>query len=219
MRVALLKLAAAAALSLTLAACNTTGVLSPTETAHISRVQVSVAPNVSTERFAELVRARTTQQAARFGRAGAAKELRIVIQRHSYKNPAMSLLVGDGNFAGGRVAVVDVASGRVQGERDVGTVDSLVINGVVGAIIAAAQDKQKVDERLADGIARQALRSAYGSAAADPVLERPEPVAPGAAPGAAPTPQPAAKDVPVASATGRSGAKPGASAPARRSTI
>ena len=193
----------AALFALPLAACNaTTGILAANEPAHISKVQVSMAPNVGSERFAQALRAKTEQHAARFGTAGAAKELRIVVNRHSYKNAAMSLLVGDANYAGGRVAVVDVASGRAQGEADVSMIDTLAINGIAGAIIAASQDKQQVDERLAEGLARAALRNAYGSAAADPVLNREEPEvqAPAAAPAPAhpaQKPTPAAKPAPV----------------------
>jgi hypothetical protein len=196
------KLVPAALIALPLAACSTPGILPPNEPAHISKVQVSLAPNVSSERFAEMVQSRATRQAARFGNAGAPKELRILIKRHNYKNPAMSLLVGDANYAGGRVAVVDVASGRIQGEVDAGSFDNLAINGIAGAIMAATQDKQKVDERLADGFAKAALRHAYGSAVAERVFAQPEP-APEAAPeepGAKPAPKAPSGGAPVASA-------------------
>ena len=165
------------AATLPLAACaHQAGIVPPGETAHISKVQVSTAPGVSSAAFTERLKAKTTQYAARFGQAGAAKEVRIVVERHSYKNPALSLLVGDANYAGGRVAVIDVASGRVQGQVEAGAVDSLAVNGIAGAIIAAAQDKEKVDDRLADGFAKAALRHALGSAIVDPVLYRDDPV-------------------------------------------
>lgn len=195
---------AVAALAVPLAACaSSPGIIQAGEAAHISKIQVSAAPGVSSPGFAEMVRARTAQHAARFGRAGAAKELRIVVERHSYKNPAMALLVGDANLVSGRVAVVDVASGRVQGQVEAAAVDTAGVNGVVGAIVAAGQDKQKVDERLADGFAKASLRHALGSAIVDPVLYRDDPIiysppvrhVPVTPADAAP---PAAKPVPVA---------------------
>ncbi|WP_155904944.1 hypothetical protein [Methylopila sp. M107] len=205
MRTALTKLLIIAPFALMLAACaGAPGILPQNEPAHISKVQVSLAPNVSSQRFATSLQTRTMQYAARFGRAGAAKELRIVVERHSYKNAAMSLLVGDANVAMGRVAVIDVASDKVQGEAQAGAIDTLAINGIAGAIIAAAQDKEKVDQRLVEGFAKAALRHAYGAARAEPFLDQPEPsagVAEPEKPDAAPAP--AKKDVPLASAEKR----------------
>ncbi|MGA0531727.1 hypothetical protein [Hansschlegelia sp. KR7-227] len=170
------KLVPAALIALPLAACAATpGILSPGEPAHISKVQVSLAPNVSAPGFAESVQAKTLQYAARFQRAGAPKELRIVVERHTYKNPALALLVGDANHVGGRVAVIDVASGRVQDEVEAAWSDNHS-GGVVGLIVSAAQEKQRVDDRLADGLAKIALRLALGSAIVDPVLFRDDPI-------------------------------------------
>lgn len=177
MRVALPQLAAAAALSLSLAACNaTTGIMPATEAGHVSRVHVSLAPTVSTQRFAELVRSRTMLHAARFGRAGAAKELRIAVDRINYQNPALSLLTSDLSYVHGRVAVIDVASGRVQGSVEAGAIDSQGIGGLPGAIISATQERQKLDERLADDFAKAVLRRALGGAIVDPVLYRDDPI-------------------------------------------
>jgi hypothetical protein len=172
-----LKLLVVALAAAFLSACaNSPGIIPAGEVAHISRVQVSAAPGVSSARFTEMLQARTTQHAERFGRAGAPKELRIVIERHKYKNPAMALLVGDANEVGGRVAVIDVASGRMQGQVEAGAIDAAGVNGVVGAIVAAAQDKQKVDDRLADGLAKASMRLALGSAIVDPVLYKDDPI-------------------------------------------
>lgn len=210
MRMSSMKLLAVLGFAAGLSACNaTTGILAANEPAHISKVQVSLDANLKTsERFGEMLRAKTAQNATRFGRAGAAKELRIMVKRHSYKNAAASLLIGDANYAGARVAVVDIASGKVQGEADASAIDSMAINGVVGAIISIAQDKEKVDERLADQLARNALTQAYGTSATAAAYERPvaeaEPAAapaPATAPGKANSPKPAApKPVPVAGA-------------------
>ncbi|MFD1702089.1 hypothetical protein ACFSCV_03640 [Methylopila henanensis] len=209
MLISLIKLAAAVLATLPLVACaGAPGIISPNEPAHISKVHVSLAPNVSTPGFAETVRARTAFHAARFERKGAPKELRVAIYRHTYKNPAMALLVTDANVVQARVSVVDVASGKVQGEVEAGAIDS-VGGGVVGAIVAVAQEKQNVDQRLAEGLAKAALRHAYGSARASPVIDRDDPVAaPAARPDATPAPAPAkpAKDTPVASAAKKPGA-------------
>ncbi|MDR4305273.1 hypothetical protein IHQ68_01365 [Chelatococcus sambhunathii] len=175
MRINVLKLLCVAPFALALSACNATGMLAANEPAHISKVQVSLAPQLtaSSAHFAEKLRAQATQDAARFGRAGAAKELRIAVQRHSYKNPALSLLIGDANYAGARIAVVDVASGKVQGEAEASAFDNLAINGLIGAAMAASQDKQKVDQILAERLSRDALTKVYGSSVASAAYERP----------------------------------------------
>ncbi len=175
MRSSVLKFLFLAPSALALSACNaTTGMLAVNEPAHISRVQVSLAPGLTNSaHFADKLRAQATQDAARFGRAGAAKELRIAVQRHSYKNPALSLLIGDANYAGARIAVIDVASGKVQGEAEASAVDNLAINGVIGAAMAASQDKQKVDQTLAERLSRDALTKVYGSSVASAAYERP----------------------------------------------
>lgn len=177
MRFSSIKIIAAALLTLPLAACaSSPGIVAANEPAHISSVKISMAQNVGSQRFADLLQARTTEHAARFGRAGAAKELRIVVERHSYKNPVKSLLIGDANAVGGRVAVIDVASGRIQGQVAAAAIDTAGVNGVIGAVVAAGQDKEKVDERLADGFAKASLRLALGSAIVDPVLYRDDPI-------------------------------------------
>lgn len=210
MRVSSIKILAVLGLAFGLSACNaTTGILAANEPAHISKVQVSLAPSLtSSGRFSNILEAKASQDATRFGRAGAAKELRIAVQRHSYKNPVASLLIGDANYAGAKITVVDVASGKVQGEAEASAIDNIAINGMVGAVMAVAQDQQRVDERLAELLARDALTQAYGSTVAAAAYERPvaaaepaktdapAPVAPAA------NPKPAApKPVPVAGAT------------------
>lgn len=213
MRVPSIRILAVLGLAFGLSACNaTTGIMPTTEVAHISSVKVSLAPNLTTSaQFAEKLREKATQDAARFGRAGAAKELRIAVHRHSYKNPVATLLIGDANYAGAKVAVVDVATGRVQGEAEAAAIDTLAFNGMVGAVIAIAQDKQKVDDRLAERLARNALTQAYGTSMANAAYERPvaaaEPGKPAApSPAAAPAAEPAKakpsapKPVPVAGA-------------------
>lgn len=169
-RFGVLKFLLLALAALPLAACAAApGIIADNEPARISKVRVSLAPNVSSPRFAGLVEARATQHAARFQRVGAATELRIAIKRHKYKNLAMALILTDANTVEADFAVVDVASGRVLGTAEGGAMDSPG-GGVVGAVVGAAQDKEKVDERLADRLAKFALRQAYGSAIVDPVL-------------------------------------------------
>lgn len=84
--------------------------------------------------------------------------LRINVDTVHYKNPLASFLVGDAHYAKG------VVSGGAVGPSSITYVDagSGVINGVAGAIIAAATDKGRVDARLAHGLAGKALAKAYG---------------------------------------------------------
>lgn len=134
-------------------------------------------------------------------RVGAAKHVRVAVTELHYKNAAKSLLIGDANFAKAKVTMIDAATGRVQGEGDATALDQVAINGVIGAIISAAQDKEKVDKRLADGLARDVMTTVYGATAAAEARKRPfgAPAEP-SSPEVAPKPAAPAKEVPVAAA-------------------
>ncbi|RXF74938.1 hypothetical protein [Hansschlegelia zhihuaiae] len=200
MRLTLLKFSVAAALALALSACAAHPPFIPAEQpSYVGKVEVRTDPKITSTRIAQAVRSETMRESTRYGRSGAAKELRISIERLNYKNPVASLLIGDANHVKARVAVIDAASGRPHGEFEADAIDNLAINGVVGAVMAATQDKGAVDERLAEKLASVVMERVYGTAAATEARKR-EPVdvaeeAPALTP---PAPAPAAKPKPGA---------------------
>ncbi len=86
------------------------------------------------------------------------KQLDIRITRIHYKNAVASLLIGDTNTVNG---FARVSGGPAQ---PVAYIDAggAVVNGIVGAAIALTKDKEKVDAKLAAGLAEAAVASAYG---------------------------------------------------------
>jgi hypothetical protein len=187
MRSSCLKLLAAASLALGLSACAARAPIISASDAHVSVVQVEMKQDVAAPGFAEQVSARSKREATRFGAAGAPKRVHVLVTGVHHKNPAMSLLVGDANHAQADVVVYDVATGRPQGQFRAATLDNGLINGVIGAAMAATQDKNEVNQRLAGGLAEEVMRGVYGDAAWTEGKKRPvvETVAP---PASAPAP-------------------------------
>jgi hypothetical protein len=203
MRLNLLKFSMAAAFALALSACAAHPPLIPADQpSYVGKVEVRIDPKITSTRIGQAVRAETMREATRYGRSGAVKELRVSIERLNYKNPVASLLIGDANHVKAHVTVVDAASGRPHGEFEANAIDNLAINGVVGAVMAATQDKGSVDERLAEKLASEVMERVYGTAAATEARKR-EPVEivdvqPAATPAPAAAPAPAAKPKPAA---------------------
>ena len=87
----------------------------------------------------------------------------VTVTNVHYKGAVQSLLIGDGHHATASVAVagpdgMPLRSGTVEYSEK----SSYALNGVSGVLIAATSNKVKVDERLAQGLARKAVDFAYG---------------------------------------------------------
>ncbi|MBB3951723.1 hypothetical protein [Aureimonas jatrophae] len=128
----------------------------------IRSVAVAAAPTVKSDTdIVSLVRQTLPPQIVNT-REGRSADLQLTLTEVHYKNPIASLLVGDAN----RV----LAQGILRGEDgteiarfDTGTLDQTVLNGISGAVIAAAQDRARVDRALARGLAKNVETRIYGN--------------------------------------------------------
>lgn len=160
------KLAAVVAAALSLVACNTTQGMLGGGSAHVAKVDVSLAPNVGSPRFAEALNQKIRGQSGRFASGGAARHVRVAVTEVHYKNALQSILIGDGNYASAEVTVVDPATGGIVGPVKAEAIEGSGPNGISGAFVSAMQDKQAVDERLADRLAWNVMTKIHGPAAA-----------------------------------------------------
>jgi hypothetical protein len=133
----------------------------------IESLEVSQAASVPvdsevTPRVKAYAQYRLGKQSAPNGRA---VRVAIFITELHRKNPAMSLLAGDSNRITAAVTVSDV-TGKPLMQREVSAMNSVIINGVIGAVAAAASDKGETDDELADALAENVERTVFGRALA-----------------------------------------------------
>lgn len=151
---------AAAALVVLLAGCaqpivKTAGPLK------IRSVVVSAAPTVKSDTdIVSLVRQTVPPQIVDT-REGRPADLQLTLTDVHYKNPIASLLVGDANRVLAQ-GILRGADGVEIARFDTGTLDQTMLNGISGAVIAAAQDRARVDRALARGLAKNVETRIYG---------------------------------------------------------
>jgi hypothetical protein len=146
--------------ALTIAACAIKPEVNIGGPFHVAEVQV-----VGTGAPGQLedLRGKTLLAAARVPVTNNPVLLRMQIARYHEKNPAMSLLVGDSNSIEIVVSVIQPQSGTVISQfRTVSTVDGAV-NGVIGAVMAATSNENKVMARLNSQAANDILEHVFGS--------------------------------------------------------
>lgn len=165
----------------------------------IRDVSVSAADTIRAETdILSLVRQTVPAQILGVSDGKATKvEVRLVLL--AYKNPVMSLLVGDSNKLGANVILRDMADQELA-RFDVIAIDQYMLNGVAGAVISVAQDKARVDRALARGLAETIEQRIYGrktKPAMVPDLAAPMPKVPPQGSAPAPTPHPAQKPASV----------------------
>jgi hypothetical protein len=115
--------------------------------------------------------------------APAGKPVNVAIQITQFhrKNPVASLLIGDSNRFGALVTLRD-GKGAVLTKRELFAANSMAINGVIGAVAAAASEATETDDALADDLASRIERSIFGRALVGQVqVPRTETPAPAAA--------------------------------------
>jgi hypothetical protein len=97
--------------------------------------------------------------------APAGKPVNVAIQITQFhrKNPVASLLIGDSNRFGALVTLSD-GKGAVLLRRELFAANSVIVNGIIGAVAAAASEKTETDDALADDLASQIERSIFGRA-------------------------------------------------------
>ena len=133
----------------------------------VADVEVQVAPNAGAAgnpaaHVREHALAIAQQQNARAPAGVPDRTVVVSVDRVHYKNAGMSLLVGSGNSMHGSVRTRDRA-GRATAATAVGHADvgSHMVNGIVGAVIAATSDRVAVDAKMAPAFARKAMARAY----------------------------------------------------------
>jgi hypothetical protein len=97
--------------------------------------------------------------------AGKPVNVGIQITQFHRKNPVASLLIGDSNRFGALVTLSD-GKGAVLSKRELFAANSMIVNGIIGAVAAAASEKTETDDALADDLAGQIERSIFGRAGA-----------------------------------------------------
>lgn len=165
----------------------------------IRDVSVSAADTIRAETdILSLVRQTVPAQILGVSDGKATKvEVRLVLL--AYKNPVMSLLVGDSNKLGANVILRDMADQELA-RFDVIAIDQYMLNGVAGAVISVAQDKARVDRALARGLAETIEQRIYGrktKPAMVPDLAAPMPKGPPQESTHSPTAHPAQKPASV----------------------
>jgi hypothetical protein len=111
----------------------------------------------------EDLRQNTLQLAARVPAGGDPVILQVQIVDYHLKNPALSLLLADSNRIVVDVQVVSQSSRTVISHFKSASSVDVFINGPVGAIMAAAANKEKVMLHLNRQAANDILEHVYGS--------------------------------------------------------
>ena len=158
-----------------LAGCVTTGVIPPNEESYIDRVEVVMQKPGGSVNLAEDIRVKLLAEASRYNVTGRRKALKVFVRDLHFKNPAMSLLVGDDNTISAHVMVLD-EKGNPQSSFEVSAMDRSLgtkFNGVVGAVVAGTQNPIEVERRMADALASETLEKVYGSDRARVAQSRP----------------------------------------------
>jgi hypothetical protein len=112
----------------------------------------------------EDLRGKTMLAAARVPQTDNPVTMRLQIASYHEKNPAMSLLVGDSNRIDIVVEVIQPSSGTVIAQFRSVSIDDNGVNGVIGAVMAAAANENKVMARLNSKAANDILEHVFGSA-------------------------------------------------------
>jgi hypothetical protein len=162
-----------------LAACQTP-LVDQTGPLSIQSVAVTTKPTVkSATDIGPAIERATRATVVREMPNGRPANLLISVDGVNYKNPVASLLIGSRNAVGTTVSVADKSGAIIAQFQQVEAVDEMV-NGVIGAAIAATQDPADVDRRMTEKYATSLAVHIYGE---------PGPVPAAPAPAAAPAPE------------------------------
>lgn len=149
-----------------LAGCQTIGIYAQPGLAYVRDAVVTSSAKTGSAQLAPEVRNSILHQAARHPRHGRAKCVKVEITEFHLKNPALSLLVGDANRMSGKMIVQDIDTGAIDAQTDVVALNTFIINGIVGAVHAAAQDPAAVERQLVGEFGLSAFEKIYGVNAA-----------------------------------------------------
>jgi len=172
-----------------LAACQTP-LVDQTGPLSIQSVSVTTKPTVkSATDIGRGIEGATRATVVREMPNGRPANLLISVDSVEYKNAVASLLIGSRNAVGTTVSVADKSGAVIAQFQHVEAADA-VINGVIGAAIAASQDPADVDRKLTDQYARSLAVRIYGEPGHVPAAPAPAAApAPEAAQPAGPAPR------------------------------
>jgi hypothetical protein len=133
---------------------------------HIADVEmVGDPPKGSSGMQMEDLRQRTLAEAQRAPETPNPKLLRLRIVNFHRKNPGLSLIVGDGNSMQVVGEVVSLDGGPALGTFTASVHGGYMVNGVIGAVMAANAGKSDVERKLDAEAARAILEKIYGAKA------------------------------------------------------
>lgn len=153
-----------AAVALLLAGCGSDApVVSSSESFHIAEVEaVGIPPGDGSVEQLHDLRTKTRAMAAYIPATDNPRLLRLRILSFHKKNPGMSFLVGDSNNMDVSAEVVSMDGSAVMGRFQVNVANDMVLNGVVGAAIAASKTDVEVQRELNTKAASTILEKIYG---------------------------------------------------------
>jgi hypothetical protein len=153
--------------ALMLASCQTTqpSLNTAIGAVQIESLEITQAPSVPRDsdvagRIQSYTKYRLGKQSAPNGRP---VRVGVLITELHRKDPALALIAGDSNRIRSLVTISD-ASGQQLMQREVSAMNSVMINGVIGAVAAAASEKTETDDELADMLAENIERTVFGRA-------------------------------------------------------
>ena len=134
----------------------------PGEPYFISQVNVTkVSPTVGNSELTSQVRGGITRYTSVQPKEGAPKRLDVRVTDFRVKNPALALLAGDANRMSAN-ATISGADGTVEWTQPITVQTDAAINGVIGAVVAAARQADGVQIQLSERMANTVSRLAYG---------------------------------------------------------
>lgn len=144
-----------------LAACASP-IVDQTGPLSIRQVAVTTRPDVkSATPVGPAIQSAASATVVRETPDGLPAKLHISVDRVTYKNAMMSLLVGSANSINTTVSITD-DSGKVVAQFPHAVVADAMVNGIIGAAIAATQDPAAVDQAMTAQYASQLRDRIYG---------------------------------------------------------
>lgn len=152
-------------MALMLAGCGTdTPVVSSSESFHIAEVEaVGLPPGDGSQEQLMDLQAKTKAMTAYIPRTDNPRLLRLRILSFHKKNAGMSLMVGDSNNMDVSAEVLNMDGSAVMGRFQVNVANDVMLNGVLGAAVAASKTDVEVQRELNTKAANTILEKIYGS--------------------------------------------------------
>lgn len=150
-------------LVLSLSGCGTPGLYPKPGMAYVQNVVVTQNANEKIPNVAAALRNQIIADAAALPQQGKPIHIAVNVETYHLKNPALALLVGDENRMSGTVEVDDPTLPGPRRKVPVITIDSYGVNGVIGAVQAAAQSPSDAESRVTRGFSINTIEKLFGT--------------------------------------------------------